>query len=532
MKKIIVVFLALLFVIVPISTVEAYESIVSRGSFIKTINETFYIYTVLGTEEAFSDVDSENQAYFDLMAAKANGYISGYPDGAVYADQSITRLEAAVALDKLMELPQPMDGPVFADGQEQPEWAIRSIQRVVARGIFSADENGNFNGREPLSKADLDNAVEVIKSLGLQGRKDEIVNVKSFDGFEVTGRLSVPAGEEDIQRLVIFVHGTGPNTYEMRRQSDISGIRFKYLDVYADNFVKDGTAFFTYNTRGVSLGEEEPYYADIDADSYKQYTPQNIAQDIKYVIEQLKQDSRLSNAQVILLGASEGTIIAPLSVLEYGAEADALMLMGYCNENMREVLEYQLGGGMSFFNYTLLFNVAGVEGITKEQYDADPNEIVEDLLASTPFEDIDLDGDGVITERDLGIMMAPIRDGLFEAVEKGDDNWIEENMSAMMPALMTNWFTAHFELPKTEDIMTKVDIPMYIFQGTYDANCPVQGTYDVQSRFKELGKTNLTVNIYEGYNHDLNFSQFLYGNGSQAFDDVFSTVNNLQLLNK
>lgn len=532
MKKIAVIFLALLLVIMPVSTVEAYESTVSRGSFIKTINETFHIYTVLGTDEAFSDIDLETQDYFDIMAAKTNGYISGYPDGAVYAQRYITRLEAAVALDKLMELPQPMDGPIFADVQEQPEWAMGSIQRVVARGIFSVDENGSFNGGEPLSEEDLDNAVGVIKSLGLQCREDEIVKVKSFDGFEVTGRLSVPAGEENIQKLVIFVHGTGPNTYEMRRQVHMAGVRFKYLDVYADNFVKNGTAFFTYNTRGVSLGEKEPDYADIDKDTYKQYTPQNIAHDMKYVIEQLKQDSRLSNAEVILLGASEGTITAPLAVLEYGAEADALMLMGYCNENMREVLEYQLGGGMSFFNYTVFFNVVGSEGITKEQYEADPNEVVEALFASTPFEDIDLDGDGLITEADLSVMVAPIRDGLFEAVEKGDDDWIEENMSAIMPPLMTDWFTAHFELPKTEDIMAKVDIPIYIFQGTYDANCPVQGTYDVQSRFEELGKTNLTVNIYEGYNHDLNFSQFIYGIGSQAFDDIFSTVKDLQASDK
>jgi uncharacterized transporter YbjL len=42
----------------------------------------------------------------------------------------------------------------------------------------------------------------------------------------------------------------------------------------------------------------------------------------------------------------------------------------------------------------------------------------------------------------------------------------------------------------------------------------------------------LTVNIYEGYNHDLNFSQFIYGIGSQAFDDIFSTVKDLQASDK
>ncbi|GAB6087160.1 S-layer homology domain-containing protein [Alkaliphilus crotonatoxidans] len=532
MKKFTALFVSLLLIIAPISTVHASENSISRASFIKMMNETFHIYTVLGTEEVFSDVGLETEDYYELMAAKRNGYIAGYSDGSVRPNNIITRAEAALAMNNLMELPQPIDVPVFMDQQKLPSWAIDSIQRVVACGILSADENGNFNGSEPLSGADLDNAIAIIKSLGLQGREDEIKTIKSFDGFEVTGRLSVPAGEEKIEKLVIFVHGTGPNTYEMRRQNDISRIRFKYLDVYADEFTSDGTAFFTYNTRGISLGDEGTYYADIDVNGYKQYTPQNIAQDIQYMIEQLKQDVRLAEADIILFGASEGTIIAPLAVAEYGVEADALLLMGYCNDNMRDVLEYQLGGEMSFFNYTLLFNVPGAEGITKEQYETDPNEIIDSLLGGAAFEEIDVDGDGLLTVEDFSVIMTPVKDGLFEAIENDDNQWIEENMSTMMPPLMTDWFKAHFELPKTEDIMTKVDIPMYIFQGTYDANCPVQGTYDVQNRFEELRKDNLTVHIYDGYDHDLNFTQFLYGLGSQAFEDIFSTVENLQISDK
>lgn len=524
MKKSLVLFLSLLLVFAPVSTVQAVDNNISRGDFIKVVNDTFHVYTVLGTEEMFSDIDLKIEDYFELMAAKENGYIKGYTDGSVHPRDVITRAEAALALDKLMELPQPVDGPIFEDEQDLPAWALGSIQRVVACGILSVDENGDFNGSKPLPKVEMENAVAVIKSLGLEVREDEIKTIKSFDGFEVTGRLSVPAGKEKIDKLVIFVHGTGPNTYEMRRQNSLSGIRFKYLDVYADNFIDNGTAFFTYNTRGISLGDEEPYYADIDEDSYRQYTPQNIAQDIKCIIDELKQDPRLSNSEIILLGVSEGTVIVPLAVSEYGAEADRLLLMGYCNDNMRDVLEYQLGGGMSFFNYTLLFDSVGSKEITKEQYEADPKKIIDSVLGGAAFEDIDMDGNGILTVDDFAIMMTQIKDGLFEAVENGDDKWIKENMMEIMPPLMTDWFKSHFELPKTEDIMTKVDIPIYIFQGTYDSNCPVQGTYDVKSRFEKLGKDNLTVNIYDGYDHDLNFSQLLYGSGSQAFEDIFSTV--------
>lgn len=532
MKKFTAIFLALFLIFAPIATVQAAEGELTRSDFITTINEVFHIYTVLGTGEQFSDIDFNTPHYYELMAAKEKGYISGYGDGSVRPDQPITRAEAAAALNKLLNLPQATSGVIFADQQQLPAWALDSIQRVVALEILSTDENGQFRGDVPLSREELEQAVAAIKSLGLHRREDEIITLRSFDGFQVTGRLSMPAKKDKVDKLVIFVHGTGPNTYEIRRQNDDAMIRFKYLDTYADQLVNDGIALFTYNTRGVTLGDTAPYYATIDENTYQQYTPQNIAQDIKHMIEQLKQDPRLENAQVILIGGSEGTIIAPLAVAEYGAAADALLLIGYCNDNMRDVLEYQLGGGMSFFRYTLYFNAVGEDKITKAQFEADPHQVINTLLGGVAFDDLDFNKDGVLTQEDFAILMTPIKEALFEAVDRGDDQWVKENMMTIIPPLMTTWFKAHFELPKTEEIMTKVDLPIYIFQGTYDANCPVQGTYDVQARFEALGKDNLTVNVYEGYDHDLNYTQYIYGIGSQAFDDLFMTVKTLQLPGK
>ncbi len=57
-----------------------------------------------------------------------------------------------------------------------------------------------------------------------------------------------------------------------------------------------------------------------------------------------------------------------------------------------------------------------------------------------------------------------------------------------------------------------------------DANCPVQGVYDVEARFGELGKDNLTVNIYEGYDHGLNLNALLYGAPNAAMDDIAATA--------
>ena len=103
MKKFLVLFLSLLLIIAPVSTVQAVDNNISRSDFIKIVNDTFHVYTVLGTEEMFSDIDLKTEDYFELMAAKENGYIKGYTDGSVHPGDIITRAEAALALDNLIK---------------------------------------------------------------------------------------------------------------------------------------------------------------------------------------------------------------------------------------------------------------------------------------------------------------------------------------------------------------------------------------------------------------------------------------------
>jgi alpha-beta hydrolase superfamily lysophospholipase len=501
--------------------------IVTRGEFVVAINEAFNFYNVLGDEEEYTDIKLGDSNYFNFMAARRAGYLNGYPDGSANANNPITRAESALIINYLLKLPQPELQLVFSDDAEIPDWASESVKAVTNSGIMGVNTEGAFVPEGHLTEGAL-NEIKDALSKRPGRRVDTMLEVASFDGHKITGRLLTPYGEENIDKVVILVHGTGPNTYEMRRENAEYGIRFKYLDVIADTFIKNGAAFYSYNTRGVTLGKGFGLAPDavIDPEGYHGYTPQNAAHDLKYIVEYIKSQPRLKGAKIFLLGQSEGTIISPLAVNEYGVEADALLLAGYCNDNMLDVIKYQLGGGMSYFNYTLFFNAVGQDEITKEMFEADLNGIRETLLQGIAFEQIDFNVDGVLSLDDFTLMMKPVIDGLLTAIENGDDKWISDNLATNMPPLYTTWFKAHFELPKTEDIMVSVDdsLPMYIFQGTYDANCPVQGTYDVQSRFESLGKGNLTVNIYEGYSHDLNAEQMLYGGNSDAYDDMYELV--------
>jgi hypothetical protein len=114
----------------------------------------------------------------------------------------------------------------------------------------------------------------------------EIVKVKLSDGDTVKGRLSLPVDSDQIPLLVVFVHGTGPNTYLNKRK--IGNVEFDYFDLFADEFNKRGIGFFTYNRRGVEIGDTPSYYDKIDSAKYSKYLPLAEAEDIEAIISQLK----------------------------------------------------------------------------------------------------------------------------------------------------------------------------------------------------------------------------------------------------
>jgi len=93
----------------------------------------------------------------------------------------------------------------------------------------------------------------------------------------------------------------------------------------------------------------------------------------------------------------------------------------------------------------------------------------------------------------------------MDAISRDDNKWISDDYME----LTFNWFKAHFALEPNKTRLLRLDLPIYIFHGTHDANAPIEGVYDIQERFRVLGKTNLYCHIFEDHNHDLNFEKWL-----------------------
>ena len=349
--------------------------------------------------------------------------------------------------------------------------------------------------------------------------REEIVTVTAYDGLKFDGKLRLPEGDP-VEKLVIYVNGSGPNTYDNKRQA--GDITFHYHDLFAQQFTQEGIAYFSYNTRGVTVGQEAPYFADIAEDDYQTYLPENEVKDVEAIIRQLKADSRLQNAKVILLGWSEGTMIAPLVALGEEVPVDALFLAGYCNETMADILDWQLTGGSSMVTAGAYLDGDRDGNITKEEYDSDPYQVAAQLGT---FEELDGNGDGQINREDFREMLKETHDETFRAFDGGDDEWLKENYGVR---LTSAWFLAHRKLAPNRETLPKLTLPIYIFQGTIDANVPVEQSREIAETFRTLGKTNLHLQEFEMHDHDLNYISYpLYGTISEGLQAIFDAAKGL-----
>ena len=59
--------------------------------------------TISPKDIAFTDFDSSHWAYDTIKKAYANGYVAGYPDGTLRADNTITRAEAVTIVNRMLE---------------------------------------------------------------------------------------------------------------------------------------------------------------------------------------------------------------------------------------------------------------------------------------------------------------------------------------------------------------------------------------------------------------------------------------------
>ncbi|MBE7036496.1 MAG: S-layer homology domain-containing protein, partial [Ruminococcaceae bacterium] len=90
-----------------------------------------------------------------IMTAAENGLISGVGDGSFGMNADITREDVAVIISRVLEGEAAESAAKeFGDAANIADYAKEAVQKVVSAGIFSGDDEGNFNPKANLSRAE------------------------------------------------------------------------------------------------------------------------------------------------------------------------------------------------------------------------------------------------------------------------------------------------------------------------------------------------------------------------------------------
>jgi pimeloyl-ACP methyl ester carboxylesterase len=344
----------------------------------------------------------------------------------------------------------------------------------------------------------------------------EIKTIKLSDGEETIARLCLPENGQ-VNTIVIAIHPTGPNTYLTQRQG------FNYYDVFAEGFTEKGVGFFTYNRRGVDLGETAPWFDKIDMQKYSKALPNIEATDIETMVTYLRNDERFKNSKIILYGISEGTIIASMVADRKKVEIDALFLHGYAHDNMFDIIKWQNSGEGIMILINSIFDKNGDKVVDREEFESEDPTIVayrNYLFPNMTFEQADIVKDNVIDAKDIRAMRKPFYEYLLSRITENDGSWIWNNYFRVT----IGWLREHFALEPNKTRLLRVDIPIYIFHGTDDVNVPVESVYDLEVRFKTANKSNLKTFIFDKHDHDLNIHEWITAKEfSEGFQKIFET---------
>ena len=352
----------------------------------------------------------------------------------------------------------------------------------------------------------------------------ELLTIQYSDGETTKGKLHLPEATT-VNTLVIFIHGTGPNTYENPRE--VAGKKFKYYDMFGEEFARRGIAFFSYNRRGCEIGTEPPNVDKVDREKFNKGVPSVEVADIGKIIAELRKHKSLNKAKVVLLGWSEGTMIASMVAEVKENEVAGLLLAGYAHENLFNTIKWQYSGASSMLNLRPPFDADNDGKITQEEYESDGKKQTvwrEKVMQGTKFETLDRNSDGSMTAEDFRITVEPAYKQILAKIEANDADWIWDNYFRVS----IGWLKEHFKLEPNKERLLRLEMPIYVFHGERDANVDVEGVRDLKKRFEKAGKKNLNAFVFEDHEHQLNFFDWvLKGKRSKGCEAIFSAAEKL-----
>lgn len=149
--------------------------------------------------QAASDLPNTHRFYEEMTYLQTKGVISGFEDGTMRPDQTVSRAEAAIMIGKLKGLDGTQRGTKFADVPANLK-ASGYIASAAQAGYISGYMDGSFKPNAPITRGDMAIILSYVFPLAMQGLedfKDVSPNMRAYEaiGHVVSG--SIAAGYQD-----------------------------------------------------------------------------------------------------------------------------------------------------------------------------------------------------------------------------------------------------------------------------------------------------------------------------------------------
>lgn len=320
----------------------------------------------------------------------------------------------------------------------------------------------------------------------------------THDGYPMLGRLTLPdtPGPHPILMLVQTAEAATMDG-ELR---NAKGVRVRIYSQYREVLAPMGIGFFSYEGRGVSSNAGGGPV--IDRTVYNTSTLANKVQDGISAVRTLQKQAGVDRSRIVLRGISEGTMLAAEIAGQIPSEVAGLVLSGVIGSTLKEALVFMASDG-AYLAHLENWDINGDGRITAAEFETDSKGIRKLLPPGTAFGAFDRNGDGVYTRDELLTASKP----LVEVIQKENFDafipWLQGSAAVQVPRTMTEWVKDSFSQPTMWELLSKLTMPIGLFQGEVDHNTPAEQVRALERDAKAAGKTNLEFRYFDGLDHGI-----------------------------
>ena len=217
------------------------DNSITRAEFLTLVNKIFKFENK--TNINFIDVRPDYWAYSEIQKGISAGYVSGDKNGTFRPDDFITRQEAAVIINKLLDNTEITENkPNFKDAYDIDEWAKNSVDIVYEYGILLGFPNGTYRPKKYMTRAE---AVSALKRL------------TEIKGTEDIGKNEYILREEQMKDKII--------DGDLIITDDMDTVNLEGVTVKGNVYVKGGNVIHTENcniNKLITDGEDFTFEAD------------------------------------------------------------------------------------------------------------------------------------------------------------------------------------------------------------------------------------------------------------------------------